>query len=241
MSTSNWTADNPAPVEMRMLARIQLNQSKRTQTAATQVENAMRHPYHWVRNFTETYNEHWKEESRPSPYEPFPDWPYFAPLFDIFIAEPIVLIEKSRDMMVSWAAVAFFTWEAMRVSERGIVFQTQKEKKVKQLIKYAKCLYSRQPQWLQDAYPLSKSLDRQSDLSLEWAHGSYIMGIPGGEDQIRSYHPWGYLSDETAFQAEAGGCYDHALSSAQKIILNSSAGPGWYADFKRDSVLNIED
>jgi hypothetical protein len=35
-------------------------------------------------------------------------------------------------------------------------------------------------------------------------NGSYIIGIPGGADQIRSYHPWGYLNDESSFQPDAG-------------------------------------
>lgn len=202
----------------------------------------MRDPYTWVTGFTETYNEHWVEEGRPSPYETFPRLPYFGPLFDLFQAERIVLIEKSRDMMVSWACVAYLTWEAMRVPERGIVLQTQKENKVKQLIKYAKCLYRRQPQWLQDAYPLAKPIDQQSDLSLHLASGSNIVGIPGGADQIRSYHPWGYMNDESAFQPEAGECYDEALAAANKIIFNSSAGPGWYADFKKDiQTVNAEE
>lgn len=204
------------------------------------VAQAMKHPYHWLRNFTETYNQHWKEQGRASPYERFPDWPFFPPLFEIFQIEPIYIMEKSRTVMASWGVVGYFEWEAMRVAAREVVFQCQKEKKVKQLIKYAKTLYKRQPQWLQDAHPLIKPLERQSDLELVFANGSAIFGIPGGADQIRSYHPWGYYSDETAFQPEAGECYDQALAAAEKIIVSSSAGPGWLADFKNDVILNIE-
>jgi hypothetical protein len=237
--------DSQFDSESRRVALLKLCEERDrrlvVESMAYQVSDAMKHPYHWLRNFTETYNQHWKEEGRKTPYERFPDWPYFPPLFDLFIEEPIVLLEKSRTVMASWAVVGYFTWEAMRVATREIVFQTQKEKKVKQLIKYAKTLYGRQPQWMQDAHPLIKPLERQSDLELVFANGSFIMGIPGGGDQIRSYHPWGYYSDETAFQPEAGECYDHALAAAQKIILSSSAGPGWYADFKKDSVLNVQE
>ena len=59
---------------------------------------------------------------------------------------------------------------------------------------------------------------------------------------IRGYHPWGSLNDETSFQPEAGECYNEALSAVKgKIILNSSAGPGWYADARRDIIRNTED
>jgi len=65
--------------------------------------------YTWVTEHTETRNEHWVEENRPSPYEKFPKFPYFQVLFRIFELESIVWTEKSRDLMVSWACVAYLT------------------------------------------------------------------------------------------------------------------------------------
>jgi hypothetical protein len=104
------------------------------------------------------------------------------------------------------------------------------------LVEYAKCLYRRQPQWLQDAYPLSKPIDQQPEHSLSFAAGGYVVGIPGGADQIRSYHPWGYLNDESSFQPDAGECFNESISAVKgKIIFNSSAGPGWYADARHDT------
>lgn len=39
--------------------------------------------YRWATEYTETYNEHWAEEGRSSPYEPFPQrLPYLRPLFE---------------------------------------------------------------------------------------------------------------------------------------------------------------
>src|SRR5207248_9386257 len=84
--------------------------------------------------------------------------------------------------------------------------------------------------------------DKQADLELSFKNGSYIWGIPGGADQIRSFHPWGYLNDESSFQSEAGECFNEALSVVKgKIIFNSSAGPSWYADARRDIIRNEED
>ena len=204
-------------------------------------EEATRDPFIWVTEHTETYNEHWVEEKRPSPYEKFPRFDYFQDLFDVFDAEPITWIEKSRDLMVSWACVAYLTLNAMRVPHRGVLFQTQKDDKVIQLVEYAKCLYRRQPQWLQDAYPLTKPIDQQPEHSLSFAAGGYVVGIPGGADQVRSYHPWGYLNDESSFQPDAGECYNEAISAVKgKIIFNSSAGPGWYADARHDLVRTSE-
>jgi hypothetical protein len=159
----------------------------------------------------------------------------------VFELERIIWIVKSRDMMISWACLAYLTRKAMTTPLCGSVVRTQKEKKVIQLVDYAKCLYRRQPVWLR-AFPLAKPLKNQSDLELQFANGSYLVGIPGGADQICSYYPWGYLNDESSFQPEAGDCYNEALSVVKgKIIFNSSAGPGWYADARHDIVRSEEE
>jgi len=216
----------------------------RTQSACDKlrIQEIKQDPFLWVTEYTQTYNEHWIEEGRASPYEPFPAWPYVDELFLLLLLCRILWNEKSRDMMITWVCVAFFMHQAMTVPERGVLMQTQKADKAKQLIKYAKCLYRRQPQWLQDAFPLAKPIDSQSDLSLTFAHGGHMIGIPGGADQIRSYHPWGYLNDESSFQPDAGECYNEALSAvAGSIVFNSSAGPGWYADVRHDVVTYAEE
>jgi hypothetical protein len=161
--------------------------------------------------------------------------------FELLDCERVMWFEKSRDLMLSWTCVAYLTLQAMKTPFRGVLFQTQKVDKVIQLIEYAKCLYKTQPEWLKEAFPLKKPIEKQPELELEFANGSYIAGIPGGADQIRSYHPWGYLNDESSFQPEAGECYNEALAVVKgKIIFNSSAGPGWYADARHDIVRNEE-
>ena len=210
--------------------------------ASRPVREATSDPYIWATQYTETYNPHWVEEGRPSAYEKFPPFEEYPHLYELFQALPlerIHFIEKSRDMMISWACVAFLTNKAMTVPAREVLFQTQKMEKVKQLMKYARCLYERQPKWLKDAFPLER---HQSALALRFAHGGGVFGIPGGANQIRSYHPWGYLLDEASFVPDAGDCYNEALSVVSgSIILNSSAGPGWFADVRHGIIRNEED
>ncbi len=216
----------------------------RSQTQTdSRVRAATADTFSWATRYTKTRNEHWMEEGRPSPYEHFPPHGYLRDLFELLEVEGerVHWFEKSRDMMVSWALVAFFTLQAMKVPSRGVLFQTQKQDKVVQLVDYAKCLYKHQPKWLRDAYPLKKPLTQQADTELHFANGSYIAGIPGGADQIRSFHPWGFLNDESSFQPEAGESFNEALAVVKgKIVFNSSAGPGWYADARRDIIRNEE-
>ena len=142
------------------------------------VEAATSDTYTWVTQFTETYNEHWVEEGRPSPYEPFPQKDYLQHIFDCLDYRRIIFIEKSRDLMMSWSCVAYFTLQAMRVAHRGVVFQTQKYDKAIDLLEYAKCLYRRQPEWLRDAFPLAKLLENQPKDLLQFADGGYVLWNP---------------------------------------------------------------
>ena len=48
--------------------------------------------------------------------------------------------------------------------------------------------------------------------------------------------PWGLLMDEAAFQPEAGEAYDAAVPVCEKIVVVSSAGPGWFANFVTDTL-----
>jgi len=190
----------------------------------------------WLAHHCRTFNPHWKEEGLESPEMPFPQKPYFKPIIE-YLADPeneVVFIEKSRDMMLTWACMGYFTFEAMTVPAREIVCQTLEETKAHELINYAKQLWRTQPAYLRNAFPLTKDVDAFAANELAFQNGSVIWGIPGGKDKLRSYHPWGYFNDETSFQAEAGECYDNALAACVKIVLNSTASAGWFSDVCRD-------
>ena len=191
-------------------------------------------PLTWLQKYTETKDSHWREAGASSPYRSFPDKPYFRPIMDMLQQEPVVFIEKSRDMMVSWLCVGFFTHAVMTTEGIEVLFQSQKMEKAVELVDYAKVLYERQAPAIRRKYPLKKG--KKAGAELEFQHGGRIVAIPGGGDQIRSYHPWGLFQDEAAFMPEAGESYDHAVPVCQKIVVVSSAGPGWFADFVSQAV-----
>ncbi len=218
-------------LESRAAMRVLSDRDLRNPKISPELLEAIASPLKWLKRHTRTRDSHWREAGAKSPHRPFPDKPYFGPLIDIFQANPVIFVEKSRDMMLSWLCVGYFTHAAMTNHQREVLFQSQKEGKAAELIEYAKTLYDQQDDALKQRFPLAKSLKEQASLKLEFANGSRIIGIPEGADQIRSYHPWGLLMDEAAFQSEAGESYDAAVPVCQKIIVVSSAGPGWFADF----------
>ena len=172
----------------------------------------------------------------------FRDYTYIPICFKLLDANKSYGLRNRAISSCPGACVAYLTLKAMRVPRREVLFQTQKEKKAQQFVKYAKTLYSQQPQWLQDAYPVTKPYGHSRILELHFVRGGSIIGIPGGADQVRSYHPWGYLLDESSFRPDSGECFNEALSAVRgKIILNSSAGPGWYSDARKGIVRSQDE
>jgi hypothetical protein len=223
-------------MESRAAARALAQTKSRGEHLSPEFARAVGDPLFWMEHHTRTRDSHWREAGANSPYRPFPDKSYFAQVIDTIQNEAVLFIEKSRDMMISWLCVGYFTHAAMTNDEREVLLQSQKEDKAAELIDYAKTLYEQQHEELKRQFPLAKPLKEQSALKLEFANGSRIVGIPEGADQIRSFHPWGLLMDEAAFQPEAGEAYDAAVPVCQKIIVVSSAGPGWFADFVTDEL-----
>jgi hypothetical protein len=122
------------------------------------VQQATADTFTWVTQHTKTYNEHWFKEGRPCPEEPFPPYEYFRHVFDTMDLGRIIWFEKSRDMMLSWACVAYLLLRAMKTPYYGVLVQTQKDKKVVQLIDYAKHLYRNSDPIIRAAHPLAKPL-----------------------------------------------------------------------------------
>src|SRR5436309_6888961 len=231
-----WTEDNLAPLDHRHALRHRFKQLSASSRQDDQVQHMIADPLIWLQNYTKTKDSHWREAGALSPYRPFPDKAYFRPMVESFQKETVLFVEKSRDMMASWLFVGLFTHEAMTTEGIEVLFQSQKEEKAFELVEYAKILYQQSDEAIRNAYPLSKG--RQPDGVLEFAHGSRIIGIPGGGDQVRSYHPWGLFQDEAAFMPEAGEAYDNAVPVSQKIVVLSSAGPGWFAE-QCQSAVNV--
>ena len=65
---------------------------------------------------------------------------------------------------------------------------------------------------------------------MNFREGNRIVGIPHGADKIRSYHPTALFIDEAAFIPDADASFNEAIAAVQKIVVLSSAGPGFFED-----------
>lgn len=205
------------------------------------MERIGRDPLWWTRNATRTFDQHWHEAGLESPYNPFPNHPYFDVLFDFMEPNPrlfhtknrkIRLIVKSRDLMVSWAVIARKLTKALLLPRQEILLQSQTEEKGYELIFYAKTLWEQMDLWMRAQFPLKRGM-RIEDFPkdrLEFGNGSRIMALAQGDTKINSYHPTDLDQDEAALQTEGKASYSAAIPACQNIICVSSAFPGWYEE-----------
>jgi hypothetical protein len=225
VATSSTPISIPATSQTINSKRLSALSSLRYRLERLRDERCKRDALFWAQNWTRTENPHYREQGLEF-RERFPKKSYFTVLFKYLAENPHIFIPKSREMTTSWSVMAYATHRAQWLKAE-VVVQTDSEDKAKQLVGYAECLYRNQEPFLKKLHPLASEA---SQLSIEWADGGRVFGIPKGEHKIRMYHPTIYIMDEAAFLPEAQQCYDAALPVAKQIIAVSSAGPGWFGD-----------
>lgn len=172
---------------------------------------------------------------------PFPlQFPYVRPIIDWWLREPIVIIEKSRDMTATWMTVMLYTWDTIFHKGRENIFQSEDATKTLDLVERANFIYMNQPKFLREVCKANFTVGagKAGKLTLPDL-GSAILGFPQGPDQIRQYHPSGVFQDEAAFQAQAGDAFaaiKPAIQNGGRFTAVSSAYPSWFMHAARDTI-----
>jgi hypothetical protein len=156
----------------RTLARMEL---ERRQTE----ERCSLDPLYWLQCHTKTENEKHLEQGVPF-RQHFPKKAYFEVVMKYMMTEKRLFIAKSREMMTSWLAMGMVTHAAQFRTGVLVLVQTEKEDKVKALIRYCSVLYHNQDEWLKERHELAA----ENTTELEWTNRSRIIGIPKGEHQV---------------------------------------------------------
>lgn len=169
--------------------------------------------------------------------------PYFRPIIETWLAEPLVCIEKSRDMMATWLIVICYTWDALFHKGRQHIFQSENAGKTRELCMRVMTLYKNQPAWLKAVCPafFAEGSSRAGYVRVPNMQ-SEIIGFPQGADQIRQYHPSGFFSDEAAFNKEAGDSFaalKPAVQNGGRVTMVSSVNPSFFQHLCRDTVPEI--
>ena len=183
-----------------------------------------------------TKDEHKKGPQSLRPFPTRTEKEYIWNVLDAYVDESIsprvLLIEKSRQLMLTWLSCLYALWVAKYQENRLIFIQSKKEEAAANLV------FNTEPNvarisFMESHLPeemRSKVIPSYGKLIFSET-GSVIQGIPEGGDQIRSYTPSLVISDEAAFQPEFENAYNAAMACIEgggQFIALTTANIGAY-------------
>jgi hypothetical protein len=183
--------------------------------------------------YVRTRDEHQSGKLSIRPFPTRAEKPYVWAYLDMLQEEPLVAVEKSRQLMFTWATCLYLYWRAKYVENRLIFIQSKKEEDAANLV------FNKEPFGARIAfmeYSLPDEL-KTIDWNRNASYGqlvfpdtySKIWGVPEGGDIIRSYVASIVFSDEFAFQPEAEAAYKAlrpTISGGGQFIAVSTARSG---------------
>jgi hypothetical protein len=221
--TANLSLGHRESIISDILIKQELARRQVWNLCSEHVASFERGPLLWLCKHTCTEDLHWLQKGTP-PVAPFPDKSYLLCAMVYLLTCDTLFIPKSREMMTSWLVCGYIAWMTQWLPHIFWILQTEKEDKATQLINYCRILYNRQPDWMKERNPLVVS----NSVELKRANGSHILAVPQGENQVRLFHPYGYMQDESAFLPEAEQSFNAVRPVCKQIVAVSSDEVGWF-------------
>jgi hypothetical protein len=223
LSTPALSLGNRENVITDILIKQELEKRRIWALCAQRVASFEAGPLLWLTKYTATEDLHWLQKGTP-PVAPFPQKTYLLVAMQYLLNEMTIFIPKSREMMTSWLVCGYIAWMCQWLPHIFWILQTEKEDKATQLIDYCRILFNRQPDWMKERNPLVVS----NSIELKRENGSHVMAVPQGENQVRLFHPYGYMQDESAFLPEAEQSFNAVRPVCKQIVAVSSDEVGWF-------------
>jgi hypothetical protein len=178
------------------------------------------------------------QADRRTPVKAFPwDKPYIAPILQKLLTERLLVIRKTRRMIISWTVQTFNLWDAMFHIGRSIYVQSDKEEKSDELIRRCKFVYDNLPSYTRPIVP--RAVYKYCQLSFPEID-SVIVGVPQGRDQLRQITASRIFGDEFAFWDKAEESYGSmrpTIEGGGQIVLVSTSFPGFFKKIVDDEQL----
>lgn len=199
------------------------------------LDQAKRDPYYFLTQCCYTLDEH---DITGSPFKTFPEKEYIRDLCDLFLTENLLVIEKSRQMMVSWIFMGLALWFTMFKTGCRTFIMSKKEKDADAMIDRIKVMYEHLPEEFKKAYPADKPF---TYLQLKFGkQSSIIQGVPQGPDQVRQYTSSLIISDETAFQEKAEEAYvalkPSLVGGGKLVMISTTNGRNFFYRVVKDQL-----
>ncbi|MFC1554635.1 hypothetical protein ACFL7D_08380 [candidate division KSB1 bacterium] len=151
-----------------------------------QILKCSQDPIYFMRNFVKTQH---REKGKTS----FPDYQYLNDLINVLINESRVVVLKSRQMMITWTAVAFSLWEAIFLGNKDIMFISKREDDAKEAIHRLNYILDNLPDFM------IPRTGENSKYVVEFPGlRSRLMALPTTPNIGRTYSPTRIIWDEMA-------------------------------------------
>ncbi|HEY3295077.1 MAG TPA: hypothetical protein VGL38_06545 [bacterium] len=141
----------------------------------------------------------------------FPDYPYLHDLMEATLQERLLLVPKSRQMLVTWSMVALSVWRALFRDAGLYLFLSRNERCAEELIDRARFIVSHLPPYMQPRL----TVNSREEIAFG-KYGARILSLPASANGPRMYSPSGVFWDEMAFTP-----YDEQIWAALKPALDS--------------------
>tara|TARA_Y100000310_G_scaffold343311_1_gene450332 strand:+ start:674 stop:2221 length:1548 start_codon:yes stop_codon:yes gene_type:complete len=194
-------------------------------------EKCQKDPWYFITNYVRTINLHMEDVDYADPtVDLFPDYPYLRNLIRELVKPQNVLVEKTRDMMLTWTVCAVFFWDIMfntaapmlMTSRRGgDVDDGGENSTANSLLGRIRFMYTNLPDWMRERVLLrfkTGSITNQKS-------GSFIVGMKAMQHTGRQGKYRRIFADEFAhFDFSESNLESMKLACQKGLILGSTPG-----------------
>lgn len=171
-----------------------------------------------------------------NPVKPFPSVPHLKFITREWQENRMLLVPKSRRMMLSWLMCYLHLWMAMFHPGRAVFIVSDKEQKSDELVRRCEFMFTNIPEGT-----ILKPVLRTKYCVMEFPGlDSTIMGLPSGAAQLRQYTASALLFDEFAFWQDALetlGAARPTIEGGGRLTIVSTAQDGPFKKLVFDETL----
>jgi phage FluMu gp28-like protein len=171
---------------------------------------------------------------------------YLRQLWEVFSDRNLVVVAKSRQMLVSWVVAAFCVWVARSKPHQAVFWQAQKQEDAVSMVcnpegaQHARCQFieANLPPWMRISV-------KPVEGRLVYPNGSVIQALAGGADKIRGKTASLIVLDEFAHFEEQTGVYTSIAPLIQKgakaiIVSTPNGSTNLFATLYHGRPVNAE-
>lgn len=153
-----------------------------------------------------------------------PEWDYLLMMAYLFGQTDRLFLLKSRQMTLTWLALAYNLWVALFKKSGDIIFLSKRQDESFELISRLKIIYGQLPDWMKPTV----GEDNKKILSFPKINSRFI-SLPNSPHAVRMYSPHSIVWDEMAFtpnDEEIWAAITPLIKDGTKFIgITTSAGP----------------